>query len=421
MKKTPEDLELNLRKQVNDNPAFCIMPFNHSYVTTTGSANLCCIADWGDPIEADVSGKSLLDIFRGDEYKRIRTNMLNGIKERRCHICYGQDKDGGGGSDRVSQNKRFLRELGDDFELDIDVQFPTWSDLRPGRMCNFGCRMCWGAVSTTIDKENRAHPETKEINWDEPIDVGEWLDSPISFESVKESVKHMDVLKLAGGEPLFMPGVLKLLKWCVESGNTDIALDITTNGSRTKGKVIKMLSKFDRCYIQFSMCGIGYTNDYIRHGADWNELDSAYKQYAQQDNITLNLLATAQIYNIFDLVNIIKYWYDNGAQNNLIFNVVNYPEDQRFDLLPKDMRLKVANELEEAMHKYVPDRLHSISRLDHIISKLRLDFDPEDIAKNRIRLAKRTQMYDKIRNQDIGLVHPELERLCSEWLPTTTT
>ena len=25
------------------------------------------------------------------------------------------------------------------------------------------------------------------------------------------------------------------------------------------------------------------------------------------------------------------------------------------------------------------------------------------------------------RNQDIGLVHPELERLCSEWLPTTTT
>ena len=83
------------------------------------------------------------------------------------------------------------------------------------------------------------------------------------------------------------------------------------------------------------------------------------------------------------------------------------------------MRLNIANELEEAMHKYVPTHLHNVSRLDHIISKLRLDFDPEDIAKNRIRLAKRTQMYDQIRNQDIGLVHPELERLCSEWLPTT--
>jgi len=83
------------------------------------------------------------------------------------------------------------------------------------------------------------------------------------------------------------------------------------------------------------------------------------------------------------------------------------------------MRLKISNELEEAMHKYVPTWLHSVSRLDHIISKLRLDFDPEDIAKNRIRLAKRTQMYDRIRKQDIGLVHPELERLCLEWLPTT--
>lgn len=419
MKKTLEEPVLNLRKQVKNNPAFCIMPFNHSYVTTTGAANLCCIADWGDPIEADVSGKSLLDIFRGEEYKRIRTNMLNGIKERRCHICYGQDKDGGGGSDRVSQNERYLRTLGDDFELDIDVQFPTWGDIRPGRMCNFGCRMCWGAVSTTIDQENREHPETQEVSWDTPIDVGEWLDDPVAFESVKESVKHMDVLKLAGGEPLFMPGVIKLLKWCIDSGNTNIALDITTNGSRTKGKVINMLSKFDSVFIQFSMCGIGYTNDYIRYGADWNELDAAYKQYSQHSNITLNLLATAQIYNIFDLVNIIKYWHENGAQNNLIFNVVNFPEDQRFDLLPKDMRLNIANELEEAMHKYVPTHLHSVSRLDHIISKLRLDFDPEDIAKNRIRLAKRTQMYDQIRNQDIRLVHPELERLCSEWLPTT--
>tara|TARA_B100001094_G_scaffold254327_1_gene253041 strand:- start:774 stop:2036 length:1263 start_codon:yes stop_codon:yes gene_type:complete len=419
MKKAPDDLELNLRKQVKDNPAFCIMPFNHNYVTTTGSANLCCIADWGNPIEENVAGKNLLDIFRGEEYKRIRTNMLKGIKEKRCYICYAQDKDGGGGSDRVSQNERFLRDLGDDFELDIDVQFPSWSDLRPGRMCNFGCRMCWGAVSTTIDEENRAHPETQDITWDKPVDVDEWLDDPIAFESVKESVKNMNVLKLAGGEPLFMPGVIKLLKWCVESDNTHVALDITTNGSRTKGKVIKMLSKFDKVFIQFSMCGIGYTNDYIRYGADWNELDAAYKQYNEADNIGLNLLATAQIYNIFDLVNIIKYWHENGAQNNLIFNVVNYPEDQRFDLLPKDMRLKIANELEEAMHKYVPVWLHSVSRLDHIISKLRLDFDPEDIAKNRIRLAKRTQMYDRIRNQNIGLVHSELERLCLEWLPTT--
>ena len=419
MKKTPEDPVLNLRKQVKDNPAFCIMPFNHSYVTTTGAANLCCIADWGNPIEANVSGKSLLDIFRGEEYKRIRTDMLNGIKEKRCFTCYGQDRDGGDGSDRVSQNARFLNDLGDDFELDIDVQFPTWSDLRPGRMCNFGCRMCWGAVSSTIDEENRAHPETKKITWDEPIDVDEWLDDPIAFESVKESVKNMHVLKLAGGEPLFMPGVIKLLKWCIASGNTHIALDITTNGSRTKGKVITMLSKFEKVFIQFSMCGIGYTNDYIRYGADWNELDAAYKQYNESDNIGLNLLATAQIYNIFDLVNIIKYWHENGAQNNLIFNVVNYPEDQRFDLLPKDMRLKIASELEEAMHTYVPQKLHSISRLEHIISKLRLDFDQEVIDRDRIRLAKRTKMYDKIRNQDIGSVHPELERLCSEWLPAT--
>ena len=62
---------------------------------------------------------------------------------------------------------------------------------------------------------------------------------------------------------------------CVESGNTHLMLDIDINGSRLKSKTINPLSKFRQVDLQFSMCGIGYANDYIRYGANWNELDKA--------------------------------------------------------------------------------------------------------------------------------------------------
>ena len=68
-----------------------------------------------------------------------------------------------------------------------------------------------------------------------------------------------------------MPGVIKLLNWCVDTNNTHLHLDITTNGTRTEGKVLKLLKKFNSVSIQLSMDGIGITNDYIRHKGDWNK------------------------------------------------------------------------------------------------------------------------------------------------------
>ena len=165
------------------------------------------------------------------------------------------------------------------------------------------------------------------------------------------------------------------------------------------------------------MCGIGYTNDYIRYGANWDELDVAYKQYTANEKIKTHLLSTAQFYNIYDLINVIKYWYENGnRETNLIFNVVNYPEDQQFDILPYEDRLDVADQLEQAMKDYIPKHLWDVSRLEHIITRLREQFDDEVIASQRKRMAKRTEMYDKIRNQDIELVHPHIAKLCKEWL-----
>ena len=147
---------------------------------------------------------------------------------------------------------------------------------------------------------------------------------------------HIQVLKLAGGEPLFMPGVLKLLRWMIESNNTHVYLDITTNGTRLQGKTYRLLEHFGKD-IQFSMCGIGYTNDYIREGADWNQLKDAYIQYRDMYRTQIHIMSTVQLYNLFNIEEIIEWWYANKPPGGkLIFNLVNFPEDLSIDLAEKE-------------------------------------------------------------------------------------
>jgi len=412
--------QYSLKSLVKNNPAFCVMPFTHNYVTTTGSSNLCCVADWGNPIVDNVQGKSLQDIWTNETMQQVRQDMLDGKFEKRCSTCYKQDKNGGG-SDR--QNQNFHATRGKDVGLNIvngnTTGYPLWSDLRPGRMCNFGCRMCFGAVSSTIANEQLAFPETQEIMQEEWLDVDEWLDDPICFASVQEQIPHIKTLKLAGGEPLFMPGVIKLLKWCVESGNTHLRLDITTNGSRTKGKVTSLLPKFKSVDIQFSMCGIGYANDYIRFGADWKQLNKSYKHYIQMPTVNVHLLATAQLYNAWDLCKLVDYWVANGSNGHFMFNIVNHPIDMQLDLLPFDDRMQIATELKKRIQYFTVDQCN-ISRINHIISRLE---EPQGTSLDKIAkrtdlirsFVKRTTTYDKIRNQDVTKIHPRLGELYKQW------
>lgn len=420
-----KNYDLNFESQIANNPAFCAMPFTHQYVSTNGFVNLCCLGDYNNNIVDNVKGKDLQDIWTGKDMQEVRKNMLEGNFESRCETCYKQDREGGG-SDRESQNTNLIdsnRENPDPIHIDIEkgntTGYPVWSDLRPGRLCNFGCRMCFGSISSTIAKEQLAHPETQDIMFEEWTDVDEWIEDPVCFESIKKQIPHLRIIKIAGGEPLFMPGVYTLLKWCVESGNTHLVLDITTNGSRIKSKVTPLLPKFKQVELHFSMCGIGYANDYIRYGANWNELDKAYKHYLSIPKINVHFLATAQVYNAWELPKLLDYWIEHGKRGNFVFNPVNGPIDLILDIIPYEYRIEIAQDLEKRL-PLLTDKQIRISRLMHIISRLTTPYDDlETIERHkgyRNHFVKRTLTYDRIRNQDVTKIHPKFTEIWKQWL-----
>ena len=416
---------LDIESQIKNNPAFCTMPFTHQYIATDGFVNLCCLADYNKPIVKHVQGHDLQKVWTSNTMQDIRKKMLKGEFEPRCKTCWKQDKQGGG-SDRESLNAVYLKHELKQNPITLDIEKgnstggPTWADLRPGRLCNFGCRMCFGAISSTIAQEQLEHPETQDIMFEEWKDVKDWIEDPVCFESIKKQIPKMDLIKLAGGEPLFMPGVYKLLKWCIDSGNTHLMLDVTTNGSRIKGKTTNLLPKFAKVHLQFSMCGVGVANDYIRYGANWDQLDKAYKHYLKLPGLKVQLLATAQIYNAWDLANLLDYWYETGSSTNIVFNPVNGPIDLMIDLIPYTYRLEIAEDLKKRLCLLTQEQ-QRISRIHHIITRLTkpepTDLETIDKYKNwRTHFVKRTLLYDRIRKQDVTKIHPKLTEVWNTWL-----
>ena len=66
---------------------------------------------------------------------------------------------------------------------------PLWLDLRPGRFCNLGCRMCFVAVSSTFADEHKKHPELEEVTGESWFELQEWIDNPTMYESLQALIR----------------------------------------------------------------------------------------------------------------------------------------------------------------------------------------------------------------------------------------
>ena len=380
------------------------MPFTHQYVTTTGAVNLCCVADYANNLGQITD---LSTAWSSPELIAVRERMLADKPEPRCTLCYSQ----GSSSDRVAHNTRYAESHA---ELELNAQTgnatdqPLWMDLRPGRLCNLKCRMCFSDVSSAVAEELEQYPHLQSIVGDTPRTVTDWLEDDQAFQSVTRWVHGVGVLKLAGGEPLFMPGVLKLLRYLVDNDLTDIHLDITTNGTRLQGKTFRLLEQFQNVDIQFSMCGTDYTNDYIRTGADWSQLTSAFHAYTNMPNTRVHIMATVQLYNIFTLHNLMAFWAQY-AQGNILLNLVNYPQDLSIDLLDSEGR-----DLAGATLAGYENFFATETRLAHVYDRL-AGAEPENVDSLRSQWAKRTQALDTVRQTDVARIHPQLGKYLEEW------
>lgn len=429
-------------KPLKDSPTFCAIPFVSVMVNTDGSIHPCCMIKGHHSQLKKTDGTkytikdNLNEAWNSQEMRRMRMSMINGDKLEGCNICYLQEQSGRT-SNREYSNAEWTNKLSDSEinrrvdqailsggEIDFNI---AYLDLRLGNLCNLKCRMCSPYNSSQIAKEHlelEQKDAAYKVVWADTFgkfnpafnDIQEWFDKDILWDQVIDMIPNLKKVYMTGGEPTLISNNFKFMQECIDRNRKDIVLFFNTNCTNVNKKFTNLISQFDRVNINASLDGVGEINDYIRAPSNWNQISKNVEILAQMPNVHLGVTPTVQVYNIFNLVEILK-WVDdlNKKYRSRIFvdfliNV--HPHHLAVGILPDDIRHSVAAELIDYkntyFNKHTPElTINSVNGIIGLLQKERATDWQHQLTKFKIY----TESLDKERNQSLASISQELDNL----------
>lgn len=415
---------------------YCPLPFIHSHAGLNGKYKPCCNSDslfnhW----EFHTEKLSYDEWFRHPEMDQLRKDLLTGVQNKMCGVCWKQEQVGPN-----SYRTGYIRKYRDD---NIDHQNPkiTYIDMKLSNECNLACTHCDYSNSTQIHKDMLAM-EQQEM----PLPP-QWVRSP-GFERrlergttdemlhtqptkvVDELIELMPGLrhlKFTGGEPTITKEFFKLIDFAVEKSYAqNITLSITTNGTRFTPEFIQKMQKFKQLNLTVSCDGFGDTYEYIRYPFTWKMFEKRLKvieKYIRDGNhnirhISFNCVAQLQnieniakleqwIYSVFGKYHYVSLYVQTHI-NPLVSN--NHPS-----YLPKHILEKALSDITESNAKSKYNIKMYFDMLNYMIK----NYDNEKTfakyrdEENLQRVKQTICNIDKVRNQNYKV---GLEPLTAEWL-----
>lgn len=425
-----------------ESKTFCAIPFVSLVVSTDATIRPCCmIKAQYHQLKKDDGSKytikdNLKDSWNSDEMRKMRLAMINGNQLEGCNVCYLQESSGRT-SNREYANNEWFHKLGDQyFNQAVDQAIVNngaidysiaYLDLRLGNLCNLKCRMCSPFNSSQIAKEHldleQRDPAYK-IVWASTFgkfdpkfnDLQEWFDRDVLWDQVIDMIPKLHKVYMTGGEPTLIENNFKFMQECIDRGRKDIVLFFNTNCTNVNKKFTNLIAQFDKVNINASIDGIGEVNDYIRSPSRWSQISKNIEILAQMPNVHLGVTPTVQVYNVFNLVDTLK-WVDelNKKYNTHIFvdfliNV--HPKHLAVGILPDDIRHSVAADLIDYKNSYFYKKtpeltVNGVNGIIGLLQKERAVDWKEQLAKFKIY----TQSLDRERNQSLTRISKELAAL----------
>jgi hypothetical protein len=310
------------------NKNFCILPFIHLATTTEGHCRLCCKVSKHDVICDDngnpynVNTHTINEIWNSNHYTQLRQRVLNDERLPECKICWteeetfysawSKDKTDELPSKRRKENQKWLHKktkLKDNISDIVSNPRIRYYDIRLSNLCNLKCRMCWPHFSSQIVKEQQQFAKQNLPTHYNDYNVEEWNTDKL-WKGISDNSIDIEEITFVGGEPTLHDEMYELLEQLVVTGvSKNIRLKITTNLTNLQTRFLDLFDKFKTVVINGSIDGVGNTNEYIRHPSDWNTIERNI-DLILETNALLNLTPVIQIYNIFKIDELVK-WYTN--------------------------------------------------------------------------------------------------------------
>ena len=392
------------------NSAFCIFPWMHISTTPSGTLRVCCHSDNsknkilksdGSPYKI-YDQESLKEAWHSPVYKKIRREMLKGVRPEMCAPCF-REESACSKSARMRANQKYMF----DWEASETPPFNIkYIDLRLGNKCNLRCRMCSPYASSSLFREweelskqnvsrfilpvplGAEKKEFKKLTWPEKMDFSELL----------SVMKYVEEIYLTGGEPLLIQEQYHLLDQIISKGfASNIILKYNTNMTKYDSQILQLWKHFKEVRLFISIDGFGKLNDYIRYPSQWKKIEANLKEIASINetlsNITFRIDCTVQMYNVTAMTDLLLWIKQQNF--NSYFNILDYPKFLNIRVLPDKLKQKAKENL-LLFSKSFP------------VKKIIDYMEKESWTAYLGDFFRYTDFFDKSRSQNLNDVLPEL-------------
>lgn len=248
--------------------SFCILPWVHTHVDTSGSRRLCC----HDGLENTFSNTSLEDFWNGEYLRSVRLDMIAGKKIKACHGCVNNiTKEHYSPRDSANQTYYdFYQDRVDTTKEDgsLDDQ-PISFDYRFGNTCNLSCITCSPGVSSSIERNY------EKVNL--PTFVIKHTSQELSKNEILKSIDTGSLRSLywAGGEPLLSKHHWEICKYILDKEYSLKMSSIVYNTNLSiptdmVKKMVLFLNNVSSYKLFLSLDGVFEVGEFLREGLDWN-------------------------------------------------------------------------------------------------------------------------------------------------------
>jgi radical SAM protein with 4Fe4S-binding SPASM domain len=394
----------------------CAVPWMHLAFEPSGKVVPCCLTSAHNYFAGDLTTETIDQIWNSENMKNLRKDMIEGREPAVCNKCFDREKVTGE-SGRVYHNKDFpevLKSIPNITEPDgtcttMDLKY--W-DFRFSNLCNFKCRSCGPRFSSAWV------PDAKKMGWKDQDKVWniEAVDDQTNFDFLIDTVKQVERIYFAGGEPLLMPEHWQILDMLVENKRFDVKVNYNTNASTLTygGKNVLDYWKqweFGKLEVWPSIDEIGERAELIRSGTVWSKVEDNLKKITALDNVIIRPGITVGAWNVNRLPEIITYLIDIGVvkerlkYKNFFINLLEHPSHYHVHILPEDFRNETIDKLNAFVVSHNEKYNTSVDHLfTHIIHELKKPWSKTDAVK----FIEMTRKVDFVRSENTFDVLPEM-------------
>jgi radical SAM protein with 4Fe4S-binding SPASM domain len=398
---------------LKESKVFCMFPWVHMNATPKGDIYPCCSNAYSDAGFGNTRKITLEEAFNSNKMKELRLNMLNDKPSEICKFCY-KHEEAGPYSFRNYSKDHFAKYFDEVVMTTLpDGTVPEFKmryfDIRFSNICNFKCRTCGAEFSSQWAAENRQRDKKHPIIMHADNHRGDLLDEVLTH------IDHIDLAYFAGGEPLITDEHYVMLEEMIRRGRTDITLRYNTNASNIKYKqhdILDLWKHFKRVELSCSVDHYGERAEWLRKGTDWGVVESNLLKFRELDYIDFQINTVFSIFNYLTLGDFYSYlikknivrkddWY-----HSLYLAV--HPDHYSAKSMPKELkdlaRQKAFNFTNVGAKEY--------PCIQRLVNEAVNFADSEDNWEtNKPAFFDRALYIDKIRNENVFNVFPELSKL----------